>query len=570
MVFHSTQLPQRVRIISSSVCALLLFPLLHAILFGQPVQDESGTLFFPPKLTVHAFSDDSPKPHRAWDNAPPKTTNPTIAVRKRLKPDVIAILPMVFFEGAGSITIPERYQIFYSSGQTASYTDADDVQEVIEATNKQEKYYEILNIIGFRMKKFPASRIKLEGSYSTLPGENAEVGLTRAHVVQEYLNTIWQIAPERIEVLPPRQICDSADNIARQAEAQRVTIMASDWELVEPVHYNWIRTEEVFLHFHFTIDPFIAPEEVSAVELVINSGDQLLTSAEIAGHSDSTSYSLYGVWPAFWLNTESSQALTVRAIIRTQNGNIRNAAPVTIPITVSSTGTSPERQPFFTSRFALPFFEWRDSSLSTLQQQYLETFLDSVLLRKTHRGKSLTVNVRGLAEEGEQTQVDITTLQIRKRMVSFQSRTFARLYSPRQKLPILFYTPGERIKKEFFAETWLGENFWEEAHSMRDFTPMVNREPVENSVSDREWLDTLALGRGMSVSRYLQQSKVGDALEDVIVENTRGLQDILPEPEDRYYLRFVSIHVMNKTDDDGFKYLDPEERIERQATEAAP
>ncbi len=526
--------------------AFLLLPILVSNLNAQVVPEDSD-LYFPPKLKVEAFASDETNPRRAQRDrskdderreALGESTTSAITLASRYQPAVEAILPMVFFDGAGSIAIPERYQTFYRTSQTDEYTDSGDVLYI--RSDSKTKYYEVLNIIGYRMNQFPESWVELEGCYSTLPGEDPDVGTGRAEVIRDYLTSIWHLAPERILLRPARQACDSSDHILRQAEAQRVIIMASDWRLVQPVQYFQVRPEDIFIYFSFTIDPSMSPEEVAGIEIVLNAGDQLLCRAEVSGHPDSSLYRLQGIWPAFGLRSQGTDALTVRAMVRNTSGVIRNAAPVRIPIGFDrTTSRLINREEYFELiDFTIPFFEARDSTLSTLQQRYLDVYLDSLFSGEDVTWTDYELSLRGDYETSEDAGINLDILSLRSSIEDLRERTISRLFSSIEQ-PIVFFDGTGRIDDVILRRTWLGEEYLQQA---REIETQEVLNPYGSYVED-PWLDTLATARANRVKEYLRHKLEAQGILDVHFDDEYPHHSSEGKPENRYYQRSVNVRL---------------------------
>jgi len=103
----------------------------------------------------------------------------------------------VFFE-AGSAKIPNRY-ITLTKGQAASFKE-EQLQEVqpksraLRSLRQMTVYYNILNILGDRMKRSPRTLISLSGASEKEP----EFGKARAETIKKYLVDIFGIDGSRI------------------------------------------------------------------------------------------------------------------------------------------------------------------------------------------------------------------------------------------------------------------------------------------------------------------------------------------------------------------------------------
>ena len=545
---------------SLKVSAALLLALLCTVpVAGQEIE-EQGLLYFPPKLKVHASitSNIRPRPDRMQD----KETD-GLEIKRRATPETEDILPMVFFDGAGSIAIPNRYQTFVGSSQTETYADTNEAAQMEDLREDILKYYEVLNILGYRMKnRYPESRIELEGGYSTLPGEDAEVGAARAEVIRDYLTSIWKIGKERIALAPPRQACDSADHIQLQQEAQRVAITTSDSRLFRYVSFDKVRSRDIILFFDFTIDPSMAPEEVAGLEIIITADDKLLSRTEVPGNPDSSLYRLQGIWPGFWLNAESPDALTVRASVRTTAGKTRSADPVRIPISYKRNERveRPEPEYFRLDGFAVPFFEYRDSSLGAAQQGQLGSLVH--LFREIQpimreNGTTAYITIQGGAHSSERQEISEDIMQMQSSLGNFSQLVADRLMTSRYERPILFFNLQEPLPKEEVIEAWIGQDAIE---FMQNMEQLDNKWLYEENRRNDPWLDTLAVARANSIRAYLLEHQEQTGPVEILMSADGGnwySPTVASSPETRFYNRKCHIQV---------SFHDP--RME--ATELAP
>jgi len=99
------------------------------------------------------------------------------------------LLPDIYYE-QNQVEIPSAYMIL---------TDSSEEEKFTEVKNPDSLYCNLLNIIGQRMKQFPAAIITMT-SYR-LPDESPETGVMRADYLRSYLNRIWSIPKDRLHIL---------------------------------------------------------------------------------------------------------------------------------------------------------------------------------------------------------------------------------------------------------------------------------------------------------------------------------------------------------------------------------
>ncbi len=147
--------------------------------------------------------------------------------------ETFPMLNYVFFDQGSSI-LPDRYvrltpeglQNFDESGIEGGALDF---------------YYNVLNIVGSRMRALPDVTLTVTGYLNNTGVErrNATLAADRAEAVREYLQTLWGIDAERITVvagaLPP--VPSSLRDTLGQAENRRVELTSDSWDLLRPVNF---------------------------------------------------------------------------------------------------------------------------------------------------------------------------------------------------------------------------------------------------------------------------------------------------------------------------------------------
>ncbi len=144
------------------------------------------------------------------------------------------LLNYVFFD-VGSSEIPKRYILFRSPDQTANFTD----ERIPGGT--LEKYYHILNIFGYRLRKHPNATIEIVGTTDDVNPEEKQGGLklaeARARNVYNYLRDIWGISEKRMKLTfltRPKRPSNMKDSMGIE-ENRRVEILCEDWEIIKPI-----------------------------------------------------------------------------------------------------------------------------------------------------------------------------------------------------------------------------------------------------------------------------------------------------------------------------------------------
>lgn len=154
-------------------------------------------------------------------------------IEEFLSEQVNALLPMIFFDH-GKDVLPDRYV-----RRTQAERTTFDENELF-GSRPLDVYHELLNIVGARMRRKPASKIVLTGCLMPDSIETGAGGLAlrRASRVRDYLTQVWGIDRGRIAVrsrgLPERPSNpSSADG---QEENRRVEISSSGSYLLDLVN----------------------------------------------------------------------------------------------------------------------------------------------------------------------------------------------------------------------------------------------------------------------------------------------------------------------------------------------
>lgn len=190
---------------------------------------------------------------------------------ERNQREVFPIRNYVFFD-LGSTKIPERY-VLLNKGQVKDFKE--DQVEVFTPKNLSGRsarqmtiYYNILNILGDRMVKNPATTIQLVGSSEKGPNDGREM----AQSIKDYLVTVFEIDPARIKivgrtkpVIPGEQPGGTIDLELLRAGDRRVSIESTSPVLLmeyisgpdaplKPVELVTIQQEPIESYITFNVE----------------------------------------------------------------------------------------------------------------------------------------------------------------------------------------------------------------------------------------------------------------------------------------------------------------------------
>jgi outer membrane protein OmpA-like peptidoglycan-associated protein len=162
-----------------------------------------------------------------------ETAVPNFVVEEFISTQMTPLLNYLFFE-ENSAELPSRYKLL-PSAETTNFQ-----AEKLFNASTIEVYYNVLNIVGQRMRDNAASTISLVGSNADVGTEkgNTTLSKSRADAVKDYLVKSWGIAESRIKIETPRNLPEKPSNPDKPegaAENRRVEIRASAPEITEPV-----------------------------------------------------------------------------------------------------------------------------------------------------------------------------------------------------------------------------------------------------------------------------------------------------------------------------------------------
>ncbi len=158
-------------------------------------------------------------------------TGASVDITETYVTETFPLLPYVFFEKGTARMIPRYVQLDKEATQAFTETGLPRKNLLI--------YYQLLDIVGYRMRRNPSANITLIGATDNKGTEEGNDSLARARAseVKRYLTSVWSIAPERIAIksqkLPP--IPTSQTYVEGDEENRRVDIVSNDESLFRPV-----------------------------------------------------------------------------------------------------------------------------------------------------------------------------------------------------------------------------------------------------------------------------------------------------------------------------------------------
>lgn len=116
-----------------------------------------------------------------------------LVMEERATIQLYPMLPYVFFD-LNSSAMPSRYKQITAS-QTNGFND-----ELLPG-GTLDKYYHVLNIFGYRLRKYPNVKVELVGCVDEKnEDKNSSLPKERAQLVHDYLKNVWGIEEGRMKV----------------------------------------------------------------------------------------------------------------------------------------------------------------------------------------------------------------------------------------------------------------------------------------------------------------------------------------------------------------------------------
>lgn len=157
-----------------------------------------------------------------------KTEIPVVVVEEVLTQESFPLVPYLFFERNGTSLEPVQRQM----------TKSANFDTTALRFSSLAVYADLLNIIGARMQRFPASSIVITGcNGGEEENNNRTLSEQRAEEVKRFLATVWNIESKRITI-KTRDLPAHPSNTAMEdgrAENRRVEISSLDDRLLEPI-----------------------------------------------------------------------------------------------------------------------------------------------------------------------------------------------------------------------------------------------------------------------------------------------------------------------------------------------
>ena len=159
----------------------------------------------------------------------------TLLLKEYTSNSIQSLLNYIFFDD-NSAEIPKRYTLL-TQEEARRFSS-----EKLNNTSAMNVYYNLLNIIGERLRSYPSAKIEITGCNSDIANEKGNISLSekRAVAVFDYLKNTFEIAPDRMLVrtrnLPEKASLGGIEEVI--AENRRVEINSAYPEILYPLFKN--------------------------------------------------------------------------------------------------------------------------------------------------------------------------------------------------------------------------------------------------------------------------------------------------------------------------------------------
>jgi len=155
--------------------------------------------------------------------------------------ETFPILPYIFFDSANA-TIPDRFARLSPSG-AAQFSENNLPHRSLES------YYQILNVIGSRLRNHPSATLTING---TTDGHEASadaraLARDRAEAVRDYFAKVWSIGKDRLMITTSGTPHNPSSTQYAEGfeENRRVELSSSDDRILAPIVHERFREESV-------------------------------------------------------------------------------------------------------------------------------------------------------------------------------------------------------------------------------------------------------------------------------------------------------------------------------------
>ena len=288
--------------------------------------------------------------------------------------DSSPMLGQIFFE-KGSSEIPSRYIRFGGAAETAEFDEQ-------KFRDTLEKYYQVLNIVGKRLTSVPTAMITLVGCNDNTGEEKGKKKLSgqRAEAVKNYLQTVWNIAPERITIearnLPKTP--STSRSTEGQAENRRVEILSTDPAILAPIRSTYLATRIDALAL--TLSPeVVSPYDIASWKIsAANSAGKLADLSGTGLPAKETKIPLIGGGDLRALAAGGDISVKMELLDRKGQSMVLTPAPVKVNFIETSQRLAQKLDQRVQEKYALILFDFDKDTIGGANQEIINKIVNRI------------------------------------------------------------------------------------------------------------------------------------------------------------------------------------------------
>ncbi len=298
----------------------------------------------------------------------------TVIIEEVTTIDSSPMLNYVFFE-EGQSGISSDYVLYSRRNLSQNFSED-------QLGAPMDKYRNIMNIIGKRLRDDPNANITILGCNSNLGIEKNNITLSRrrAESVQAYLQDIWGIEQSRMEIkarnLP--QSPSASAHVAGIAENRRVEILSAHSSILDIVKTTYVQQMADAKTLSLT-PKFQSEAGIAKWKVDLKSGDETVIDTA-SGVGDMGSAVTFNLVPAGLSRIASFKTLTASVEVIDNEGvafKDNNAAIANVRFIKRETQTAQRRGQRILEQYALILFEYDKSDL----QEHNKSVINRIVAR---------------------------------------------------------------------------------------------------------------------------------------------------------------------------------------------
>ena len=274
----------------------------------------------------------------------------------------------------GSSDLPAHYKRLAGPEETAAFDEQ-------RFRDTLEKYYQVLNIIGKRMTNHPDATLTLTGCNDNIGVEkgNRKLSTARAETVRDYLQTVWNIVPDRIRIearnLPKMPSTSRLEE--GQADNRRVEITSDNPAILGLIRSTYFATRidasALTLHPLITAPHGVARWTVAAANSRQKLGEQAgegLPAAEIKVPLSTGNLN----------DMAAAGDITVRMAVQDRKGQelSMTAAPVKVNFIQTSQLMAQKQEFRVQEKYALILFDFDSDAIDARNQEIVNAIVTRI------------------------------------------------------------------------------------------------------------------------------------------------------------------------------------------------